>query len=455
MSFKEIVNQARAAASHNISDNGIRDWRNRHGRFRRINTRQCPDLSYEEIEKIVTDLNWVYKSHNSHPVFYNEWLGETHPIHNRSKLNKERVAHLSRQMGFTLMDIERRVKKEVRQLLFLERALEAFPEKRERLLEAIQDHKDSILPYDYLREEYLKHSSAPVIEEDVEKAGSEFGIDKMLQIHLEVGVEDVEVSDSAIPTPEPSVISVDPVERETAVSAAAANEITQIVSAPSLWALPMNSEEKAFLIRNLLEAKKTGIDPLLATIALAHDTDISFERVRCLAIDLGYRSESARGSKTTAEQREGIIKLIDTQLVEKEYTYSRYWSLVYATALSFRMWPKSVEKMIQVHWKYQFERPERPDPNIRVLPTEELFPGLLTSAPKPTNGESAKLPAPASTDNLEFQITTKERRIVEKSLTLDQQMLRKLLGLAGVKLGAQDFSLTLKDSKLEIHWSEA
>lgn len=473
MSFKEIVNQAKAT-SQRETDGGIRDWRSRHARFRRINTRQCPDLSYEEVAKIVSDLNWVYKAHNSHPIFYNEWLGETHPIHNRSLLNKERVAHLSRQMGFTLLDIERKVKKEVRQLYFLERAMEAFPEKRERLEEILQDQKDSILPYDYLREEYFKYRSEAGLTDIAESADApaEPQQETQQEIYLEVMDTEEEEMDSQtsgqITAPAPAATVNPPPAEQPQISA-------PLVSAPIPWALAMTPVEKTTLLACLMEAKKSGIDPLLAIIALAHDMDISFERVRHIAADLDYQSHSARGIKTTVAQREEIIQLINTQLVEKDYTYNRYWSLVYATALAYRMWPKSVEKIIQIQWNYQFERPERPDPLKRFLPTEKLFPGLLLTAasgnknvtaalppsenkavtaalPKPSEG---KKKSPSTSTDLGLQVETQERRIVvmEKRLSLDVGMLRKLLAPSGISLG-ENVSLSVKDDVLSISWSE-
>jgi len=478
MTFKDILDELEITPSQ--EDNQVEHWKNRHSRFPRINTKQCPQLIYGALTIILGDLHWVYKEDNGHPIFHNAWIGETHPGIKKSNnrgvrcIDKGEVSNLSRQFGFSMMDIERKIRREIRQLYFLERAVVAFPEKA-NIVEVLKDHRDSILCYDYLLEEYqkYKHLNDEILklkaepEAESESASSESISSPSPTIEtIESSPDSIESTSSLLVSPEvaPEIESEDSSESEEESITIESIEPGTFLSLP----IPVTHQEIEEITAALKQAQEQKIEALSAFISLANDLDVSFSYIRVLAKKMSYLSQSPRGAKTTPTQRKEIIQQFDEKLLGDDYSYTSYWEMVYTIALKYQIWPKSVEKMIQE--KCGFNRPERPNVSIRCRPEKKLFPQLFNAVIKEqlAKEESAKeqhtiettLPAEEvkkegteMPSDLEFNVVSKERKIIEKTLSLDLPKVLKLLSLANIKV-PDNARLTFQNEILSISWME-
>lgn len=478
MSFKDILEEIAYSENSIENQNEGRDWRKFHARFPRINTKQCSEQTFSQWQTIVGDLNWIFKNTNKHPVFYNEWLQEEHPgiykSNNRGKraIDKGEVSNFSRQFGYSLMDIERKIRREVRQVFFLERSILCYPEKT-HLVGTLEFLRDSMFAYDYLREEYEKNRHLNGIASEAEGYQVEAPIEATeTPIVISTGVPEVPLIDD-VPVEEVGKKEEDEKEEEITIQLpedsqnliprvreaikreavkgmwdkkTKTNEDGKINDVPSTF-IRLTSQENDELNRSLRRAQEKGIDALPAIITLAHDLDISFDHIRAVAQKMGYLSKSPRGAKTTPEERKKVLQLFEVELLNGDYTYARYWGLIYTTSLKYRIWPKSVERWTQE--KCGFNRPLRQIINTRCRPLKSLFPSLIGDE----ETEKEEMPETETSAELDFNITTTERRIIDKSLSLDIVRLRKLLNLANLKI-PEKVTLSFNNGTLVIGWVE-
>jgi hypothetical protein len=110
-------------------------------------------MKHAQLVHLVGELGWVPAGGTKHLKYRNIWIPGYSPNiampHKGGEHRPGHVAAYSDAFGFTRVDLERTLRKEVRIILFLERAIMAFPEHDV----AIRKH------YDTLKREYLADPS--------------------------------------------------------------------------------------------------------------------------------------------------------------------------------------------------------------------------------------------------------------------------------------------------------
>jgi len=163
----QIFATATSVLSKNPCGNPPREFAEK--RFRRwgVSRRQARGMKHAELVAVIEELGWKpIQQVGTHIKYLNTWIPGYAPnlVHKPRGHNPGHVAGYSDAFGFTRLDLEGTFKKDVRILLFLERAIAAFPEHEEYIRKHYDSLRAKTLKDPHARREYDEARASIQIE---------------------------------------------------------------------------------------------------------------------------------------------------------------------------------------------------------------------------------------------------------------------------------------------------